>query len=793
MKKIIYSLILLALLASSSFAQSKNLQANQVEFTKKSSYPVRANIGKFIMYANPSTNKMEYVDENGVVQTLSTSSGHTQNTDTGTTSTTWIINSGGNSGIISTDSLTGDRTFLLPDHTGSTLLTTASSTSNLPEGTNLYYTDDRVNSLLTSPGSIGSIVPGAGYFDFLVGNNVYADLSLNTEITYFHYQGSEPGTPPNSYSVLWADATGYHRKAAVTGTIYDIVDTSNFGVSFSTKSTSDLVEGSNLYYTTARFDTALATKSTDNLSEGSTNKYYSTSLARADFSATSPILYSSGVFSLAGLTALGTGNQLVGMNSGATSYEYKSIVAGTNIAINHTANQIEIVGTASGAAISALTAAAGTNSINNADFAQTWSWDTLSSNTGLLLSSSSTAAASNTQKILAIALSGANSTTTQTTYGSYITNVHTGTLSTNVAGYWSASGGTNNYAALFAAGNVGIGTTAPANLLEIRGTQNSTLTNFTQNVSTHAISVSTTSSLGAYNPGLIWYSHDSNPTKPYAGIWSRKESGGSSIYMGTSNSYTTGISNSGFQLDSLGNVIILLSMSAPTVTASTGVTTGLVATSGQLEFRANSLANNFLLSALGKASFISSAAGSGVQNAFKVTSPADNNLTASTNVPMVKFDISATSTHANGAITEQNFFEITQPTINGTSGSSTVITDLSNLTVYGAPGVGANASATRSMAVWVKGGSSRFDGGIWIRNVSNGRQGTATLSGGTVTVNTTAVTATSLIYLTSRGDGTFANIGVPTRGTITAGTSFVINSSNVLDNSQVDWIIIEGA
>lgn len=40
-----------------------------------------------------------------------------------------------------------------------------------------------------------------------------------------------------------------------------------------TRSTTDLPEGTNLYYTTARFDTALATKSTSDLSEGS-NLYY---------------------------------------------------------------------------------------------------------------------------------------------------------------------------------------------------------------------------------------------------------------------------------------------------------------------------------------------------------------------------------------------------------------------------------------------------------------------------------------------------------------------------------------
>jgi hypothetical protein len=73
---------------------------------------------------------------------------------------------------------------------------------------------------------------------------------------------------------------------------------------------------------------------------------------------------------------------------------------------------------------------------------------------------------------------------------------------------------------------------------------------------------------------------------------------------------------------------------------------------------------------------------------------------------------------------------------------------------------------------------------------SNASVGTATLSGGTVTVNTTAVTASSKIFLTDATTGALTNIGVPTVGTITAGTSFVINSSNVLDNSNINWFII---
>lgn len=73
---------------------------------------------------------------------------------------------------------------------------------------------------------------------------------------------------------------------------------------------------------------------------------------------------------------------------------------------------------------------------------------------------------------------------------------------------------------------------------------------------------------------------------------------------------------------------------------------------------------------------------------------------------------------------------------------------------------------------------------------SNASVGTATLSGGTVTVSTTAVTASSVILLTDATTGALTNVGSLTVGTKTAGTSFVINSTNPLDASSVNYLII---
>lgn len=60
-----------------------------------------------------------------------------------------------------------------------------------------------------------------------------------------------------------------------------------FDSRFATKTTSDLTEGSNLYFTNARvdaeFDTRLATKTTDNLAEGISNLYFTTARANSAF------------------------------------------------------------------------------------------------------------------------------------------------------------------------------------------------------------------------------------------------------------------------------------------------------------------------------------------------------------------------------------------------------------------------------------------------------------------------------------------------------------------------------
>lgn len=89
---------------------------------------------------------------------------------------------------------------------------------------------------------------------------------------------------------------------------------------------------------------------------------------------------------------------------------------------------------------------------------------------------------------------------------------------------------------------------------------------------------------------------------------------------------------------------------------------------------------------------------------------------------------------------------------------------------------------------------SKLGGTIAIASGSNGCQGQSTLSSGTVTISTTCAPATSQgIFLQDATTGTLVNVGTPTVGTVTGGTSFVINSSNTLDTSNVNWWIIKSS
>lgn len=104
----------------------------------------------------------------------------------------------------------------------------ANTTTNLAEGTNLYFTNTRVYTKVKA-----SLIAGS-----------------NTSITF----------DDNAQTITIASQGNVQSVNGETGEV--VLDTD------------DIDEGTtNLYYTDARFDTRLATKTTDNLTEGN-NLYY---------------------------------------------------------------------------------------------------------------------------------------------------------------------------------------------------------------------------------------------------------------------------------------------------------------------------------------------------------------------------------------------------------------------------------------------------------------------------------------------------------------------------------------
>lgn len=210
------------------------------------------------------------------------------------------------------------------------------------------------------------------------------------------------------------------------------------------------------------------------------------------------------------------------------------------------------------------------------------------------------------------------------------------------------------------------------------------------------------------------------------------------------------------------------------------------------------------INALGSQQHFQSSSSSGTNPLAAYSLSTNTGITASTEVSYFDWNIAANQTWAAGNITEQRFMNIRQPTLSITGAGGTVTT-ASTLSIAGAPIQGTGATLTNAYALDVKsgtvhaGGTVSVDGnvsiatagsGLKITEGSNATMGTATLSGGTIVVNTTKVTANSRIFLTVNG-GTLTNVGAPYVSARTAGTSFTISSTNVLDTANVAWIIIE--
>ncbi len=155
-----------------------------------------------------------------------------------------------------------------------------------------------------------------------------------------------------------------------------------------------------------------------------------------------------------------------------------------------------------------------------------------------------------------------------------------------------------------------------------------------------------------------------------------------------------------------------------------------------------------------------------------------------------------TQEHSTGNISTQRYACISAPTYDFV-GSST-ITVAATFAVTGAPIQGTNCSITNSFALWVQAGITNLGGdlklslagsGIYIKEGSNATMGVATMTGGSVVVSTTKVTANSRIFLTRQNNAGTVSVAADVTAR-TPGTDFTI-TAGVADTSDVAWLIVE--
>lgn len=152
--------------------------------------------------------------------------------------------------------------------------------------------------------------------------------------------------------------------------------------------------------------------------------------------------------------------------------------------------------------------------------------------------------------------------------------------------------------------------------------------------------------------------------------------------------------------------------------------------------------------------------------------------------------VSASSVTASGSLSGGSLSASGTLSVSGsTSLAATASTSLTatSLSVSGSTSLGAlsTSGVTSSGDIEV----SSAGKGLQIKEGSNARMGIATLDGGTVTVyNTTVTTATRIFLTPQNASGILGSIHV---SALTPGTSFVISSSALLDNSEVAYLLIE--
>lgn len=267
------------------------------------------------------------------------------------------------------------------------------------------------------------------------------------------------------------------------------------------------------------------------------------------------------------------------------------------------------------------------------------------------------------------------------------------------------------------------------------------------------------------------------------------------LVRNTSGSNTMTISSAGLQgtqsmtLGASGNSVTLGGSSgAVTIQSSSNTTTAIVLqptnnTTGGISIGGVALTSTTLdKKEMRWGSTYTASSGSGVHTALAIQNT--YNLTSTASGLQTSILIDPTFTSLTGT------YRAIDITANNSSAKGIYQTGSSTVNNFVGP-TGFGATTVPDDAIEVTGNLEFLTAGNKIKiatgsNASAGQSGAMTA--GSITISTTAVTSNSLIFLNHASVG--GTQGILSVGTITAGTSFVINSSSALDTSTVNWWII---
>lgn len=247
----------------------------------------------------------------------------------GTTTKTLTLTQG--DGTTITASFTDNNTDTVTSVNGQTGIVVL-TTSNIAEGTNLYYTDARSRAAISETitgisynSTTGVFSLDAGYVIPTTGSQTNWNAAYNDRIVSAAVTGTSSKTltltqqDGGTITAMWSDYDT-NIVTSVNGQTGGVVLT-----------TTNIAEGTNLYYTQGRFDSAFSAKSTTNLAEG-TNLYFTNARARAAISESITGLdYNSttGVLSLTTGYVIPTTTEQTNWNTSYNNMIVSAVVSGT--------------------------------------------------------------------------------------------------------------------------------------------------------------------------------------------------------------------------------------------------------------------------------------------------------------------------------------------------------------------------------------------------------------------------------------------------------------------------------